>query len=63
MPYDFDAEYGLEKSLGKINKMMRPGSIIVLHDKPVSASLIFLREVLDLALSRNYRFSLPDFHL
>jgi len=63
MPYDFDAGYGSEKSLGRLKKMIRPGSIIVLHDKPSSASLTFLREFLDLAISKNYRFGLPDLRL
>jgi peptidoglycan/xylan/chitin deacetylase (PgdA/CDA1 family) len=61
MPYDFDTGYGMEKSLRTLIRMIRPGSVIVLHDTPASASPEFLREFMDLALSKNYRFGLPDF--
>lgn len=61
MPYDFDKSFGAERSLGVLNKKLRPGSIIVLHDNPLSASKIFLNEFLELSKDRGYRFVLPEF--
>jgi len=62
MPYDFDTGFGMEKSLGTLTRMIRPGSVIVLHDTPVSSSTKFLGEFLDLAISKNYRFGLHELH-
>jgi peptidoglycan/xylan/chitin deacetylase (PgdA/CDA1 family) len=56
MPYDFDEEFGKERSLNVLKKKIRPGSIIVLHDKPTSTSLEFLDEFLNYATEIGYTF-------
>ena len=60
MPYDFDPEFGGERSLGILKRKIRPGSIIVLHDKPGSSANAILPEFIDFALGKGYRFVLPD---
>lgn len=62
MPYDFDTGFAMEKSLGILTRMIRPGSVIVLHDTPASSSTKLLGELLDLAISKNYRFGIQEFH-
>ncbi|MFZ0280073.1 MAG: polysaccharide deacetylase family protein [Bacteroidales bacterium] len=59
MPYDFDPVFGKERSLGILKAKMRPGSVIVLHDKPASTVLSFLEEFLDYAEGKGYRFVFP----
>jgi peptidoglycan-N-acetylglucosamine deacetylase len=61
MPYDFDKGFGSENSLGILKKRIRSGSIIVLHDTPLSSSLKFLPAFLDFASAGGYRFVIPDF--
>ncbi len=57
MPYDFDAAFGKEKSLKVLKDKIRPGSIIVLHDKPTSSAIDFLDEFIVYAISIGYEFS------
>jgi peptidoglycan-N-acetylglucosamine deacetylase len=59
MAYDFDAAFGASRSLVILMKKIRKGSVIVLHDKPGSSANTLLREFLDSAISRGYRFVLP----
>lgn len=56
MPYDFDSEFGAGRSLRVLKEKIRPGSIIVLHDKPGSAAIDFLKEFIDFAKSTGYEF-------
>jgi peptidoglycan/xylan/chitin deacetylase (PgdA/CDA1 family) len=56
MPYDFDRKFGSEKSLRILKKLIRPGSVIVLHDKPGSSALKFLPEFIDYAMTSGYEF-------
>jgi peptidoglycan/xylan/chitin deacetylase (PgdA/CDA1 family) len=56
MPYDFDVNFGSEKSLRILKKLIRPGSIIVLHDNPGSSALKFLPEFIDYAMTNGYEF-------
>ena len=56
MPYDFDRKFGSEKSLRMLKKLIRPGSVIVLHDKPGSSALKFLPEFIDYAMTSGYEF-------
>ena len=60
MPYDFDINTGASKSLEILNQKIRPGSIIVLHDRRGSSSLVFLDEFLDRSVGGGYTFSCPD---
>lgn len=59
MPYDFDRSFGLERSLKILEKMIRPGSIIVLHDTPFSQADKIVSEFLKYSLNKGYRFVLP----
>jgi peptidoglycan/xylan/chitin deacetylase (PgdA/CDA1 family) len=60
MPYDYDSSSGSEKAMGILRKKIRPGSIIVLHDKPGSTVHGFLEEFIRYARKENYIFRLPD---
>lgn len=59
MPYDFDTNFGAEKSLKILKKRIRPGSVIVLHNKSTSTVLEFLSDFLDFAFKEGYRFTVP----
>jgi peptidoglycan-N-acetylglucosamine deacetylase len=61
MPYDFDKNFGSERSLQILKKRIRPGSIIVLHDKPSSIGNTIIDEFITYAISSGYRFELIDF--
>ncbi len=61
MPYDFDPGFGKERSLRILKTKMRPGSVIVLHDRSTSTLLFFLEEFLDFAEKAGYSFVIPDF--
>jgi peptidoglycan/xylan/chitin deacetylase (PgdA/CDA1 family) len=56
MPYDFDVRFGKERALNVLKKKIRPGSIIVLHDKPSSSALVFLEEFILYARGIGYEF-------
>ena len=59
MPYDFDRKFGSERSLSVLKKMVRPGSVIVLHDTRGSTVLEFLEDFILFATSVGYGFRLP----
>jgi peptidoglycan/xylan/chitin deacetylase (PgdA/CDA1 family) len=59
MPYDFDKKFGSERSLSVLKKMVRPGSVIVLHDTRESTVLDFLEDFILFANDRGYRFDVP----
>ena len=61
MPYDFDRSIGSGRSLEILNRKLRPGSIIVLHDRPDSSSSGFLDEFLDNSEREGYSFVCPEF--
>ncbi len=61
MPYDFDKDFAPERSLKILNKRIRPGSVIVLHDRQDSASRIFLNEFIEGSVNRGYSFTIPVF--
>ncbi len=61
MPYDFDRNFSGEKSLRILKKLIRPGSIIALHDKPGSSALKILPAFIEFAVGSGYKFVLPDF--
>lgn len=56
MPYDFDAEFGAENSLKVLKDKIRPGSVIVLHDKPTSIAIQFLQEFIVYSKQTGYEF-------
>jgi peptidoglycan-N-acetylglucosamine deacetylase len=59
MPYDFDSSFGSRNSLRILMRMIRPGAVIALHDKPDSSVLLFLDEFINLAKAAGYSFGLP----
>jgi peptidoglycan-N-acetylglucosamine deacetylase len=61
MPFDFDSSFGSEKCLRVMKIKIRPGSIIVLHDKGSSCANSILEEFILFAHKKGYRFELPDF--
>lgn len=60
MPYDFDKGLEPHSCLGILTSRIRPGSIIVLHDKAGSSAPAFLDEFIRNALSLGYEFCLPE---
>jgi peptidoglycan/xylan/chitin deacetylase (PgdA/CDA1 family) len=60
MPYDFDKNFISERSLRVLKKKIRPGSIIVLHDKPSSGANKIVGEFINYAISSGYRFQLIE---
>jgi len=61
MAFDFRGKItGLRITEGLLNKI-KPGSIIALHDKPVSVKKGFIEEFIDLCEAGSFSFVLPDF--
>jgi len=58
MPYDFDNNFGSERSLHVLKQGIRPGSVIVLHDTPASSANTITGEFITYAVSRGYRFEM-----
>lgn len=56
MLYDFDSRLDKMLILHKLEKLIRPGSIIVLHDNPVSNVMTLLEDVIKLCIDRGYSF-------
>jgi len=59
MSYDFDGTLSYEESLRKTVELIRPGSVIVLHDKKRSNYAEFLNRLVEEILKKGYRFTLP----
>lgn len=59
MVYDFDPEFDYIRSLKMLKTSIRPGSIIVLHDKERSTAQLFLEDFIKFAKSEGYRFEIP----
>ena len=60
MPYDFDDHSGGQDSLLILKKMIRPGSVIALHDTISSPVHIILEEFIDYSAEKGFRFILPQ---
>jgi len=60
MAYDFDVAFCGEKCLSVLKRKIRPGSIIVLHDKEASCANAIVEEFIIFAKSEGYRFELLD---
>jgi peptidoglycan-N-acetylglucosamine deacetylase len=58
MAYDFDSRLGGEKSLEILEKNIRPGSVIVLHDTAGSAANKILEEFILYARGEGFTFAL-----
>ena len=56
MPYDFDVKMNSKRVLNIIKKKLRPGSVILLHDKTSALCLSFLEEFIKYAEDKGYRF-------
>ena len=56
MPYDFDPEVGAEGSLRLLEKKIKPGSVIVLHDSPVSSCRDFLEDFIESSINKGFSF-------
>ena len=64
MPYDFDKNISPETSYSVLSSRSRPGSVIVLHDKPGSHALVYLDRFIRSSLEKGYTFgSLDDYSL
>ena len=62
MPYDFDQGLDAEACYNILMRRIRPGSVIVLHDKPASSALQFLDRFLEKAQGDGWTFgSLDDY--
>jgi peptidoglycan-N-acetylglucosamine deacetylase len=61
MPYDYDELVISEKVLNILKKGIRPGSVILLHDKATSAALSVLGEFIKYAESKGYKFVINAF--
>ena len=61
MPYDFDKSMSPSDALRILLKRLRPGSVIVLHEKPGSEFLSYLPHFIEKALDKGYTFDLPEF--
>jgi peptidoglycan/xylan/chitin deacetylase (PgdA/CDA1 family) len=59
MPFDFDRKLGSNRSLSILKKLVRPGSVIVLHDTPGSTVHKFLEAFIQFAIGEGYRFDIP----
>jgi peptidoglycan-N-acetylglucosamine deacetylase len=59
MAYDFDTNFSAEASLDVLKKKIRNGSVIVLHDSPVSSVHVYLAEFIDYARQRGFSFDIP----
>jgi peptidoglycan/xylan/chitin deacetylase (PgdA/CDA1 family) len=60
MPYDFDMGFGKKESLRVLDRLIRPGSVIVLHDRRGSNSVSIVEEFIISAQARGFRFGDPE---
>jgi len=56
MPYDFDRSLQPEASYRVLTQRMKPGSLIVLHDKESSSAVMYLDQFVKKALGDGYLF-------
>jgi peptidoglycan/xylan/chitin deacetylase (PgdA/CDA1 family) len=56
MPYDFDEKFGGKRAFNILKEKIRPGSIIVLHEKVTPSCLSFLAEFIKYAEKNGYKF-------
>lgn len=56
MPYDFDEKIGGKRAFYILKEKIRPGSIIVLHDRATSSCFSFLADFIKYAEKNGYKF-------
>jgi peptidoglycan-N-acetylglucosamine deacetylase len=61
MPYDFDRDFDSKRALSILKKMIRPGSIIVLHDKQKYFDPDFIEKFIQIAIDLGYGFDILPF--
>jgi peptidoglycan/xylan/chitin deacetylase (PgdA/CDA1 family) len=61
MPYDFDNKMSSENVLHVLKKGIRPGSVILLHDKACSSVVSFLEDFIKYAGDKGYKFVISPF--
>ncbi len=59
MPYDFDSTFSWEDSYKVLIEKLRSGSVIALHDSPLSSCVLFLSRFVETAKKQGYSFGLP----
>ena len=59
MSYDYDLKFGSKRTLDILKAKIRPGSVIVFHDKQSSSSLVILADFLEFCKAEGYRFDIP----
>ncbi len=60
MPYDFDQGMTEDESYSVLTRRLKPGSVIVLHDKASSSALLYLERFLKKAIAEGYTFGSVD---
>lgn len=60
MAYDFDRSFGPVRSLELLKRNLHPGSIIVLHDSPLSCAAEILPGYIEFARGEGYRFLVSE---
>ncbi len=60
MPYDFDQGLTAEESYSVLTRRLKPGSVIVLHDKASSTAPHYLERFLKKAQAEGYAFGTVD---
>lgn len=60
IPYDFDKGLGINKTLRVLEKKIRPGSVIVLHDRKGSNAISLLENFILSAQGRGFSFGDPE---
>lgn len=61
MPYDYDEMVPVGKVMNILKKGIRPGSVILLHDKTTSKALSVLGEFIKYAEGKGYQFVINSF--
>ncbi len=59
MPYDFDRAFGAANTLRTLKLKTRPGSVIVLHDNPLSCAGEILEDYIDFIQTEGYKVVIP----
>lgn len=56
MPYDFDPVFTGDDCINVLRSRIRPGSVIVLHDSPLSCAGRILEEFIEFTIKKGYKF-------
>jgi len=58
MVYDFDQKFGSIRSLNALKRLVRPGSVIVMHDKTGSSAPEILNDAIEFLKHEGYSFTI-----